>query len=123
MIAWAEGDPTGALELLDRGRESLRCRTCWLTERAWLVEDLGSPEEAIEAWEASATQLSRPMLVNAFQWPIAYERLCHLNAQYGEATKAAQDGAQGVELWADADPELQPRVRAAQQRLEAVSEG
>ena len=38
----------------------------------------------------------------------------------GDLENAAKYYAQFVELWAEADPELQPRVQAANRRLEEI---
>lgn len=48
------------------------------------------------------------------------ERLAGLYDEAGEADRAAEYYARFVELWSDADEELQPRVRAAQARLEEI---
>jgi tetratricopeptide (TPR) repeat protein len=50
----------------------------------------------------------------------ALERLGKLYDERGDRAKAAEHYARFVELWADADPELQPRVRAAQERLDEI---
>jgi tetratricopeptide (TPR) repeat protein len=123
LLAWRRGDPAGALELVDQGRQDLGCVNCWQFERALVIEDLGAPGEAIAGWEERANAVDLFFYVNATEWPIAYEKLCHLHAEHGETTAAAQYCSRFVDLWADADPELQPRVRAAQQRLDAVTEG
>jgi len=123
LIAWREGDPATGLDMVDQGRLDLGCVTCWQYERALIVEDAGTPAGAISAWEERANNLDGFFFVNAGELPVAYERLCHLHAQHGEATSAVQYCSRFAELWADADPELQPRVRAAQQRLESVTEG
>ena len=47
-------------------------------------------------------------------------RLKELAEERGDWEKAAEYYARFVELWVDADPELQPRVQAAQQRLEEI---
>ena len=39
----------------------------------------------------------------------------------GDAQKAAEHNGKFVELWKNADPELQPRVRAAQERLRKLT--
>ncbi len=49
------------------------------------------------------------------------ERLGQLYDEEGDLDGAATYYAQFVELWAEADPELQPRVRAAQARLEEIA--
>lgn len=48
------------------------------------------------------------------------ERLAQLNEEQGHLQEAAKYYAMFVELWTDADEGLQPRVRAAQARLEAI---
>jgi len=48
------------------------------------------------------------------------ERLAGLYDDAGDLDRAAKYYARFVELWSDADDELQPRVRAAQARLEEI---
>lgn len=47
----------------------------------------------------------------------AHERLGQLYEAKGDATKAAEHYRAFIELWKNADPELQPRVTEARQRL------
>jgi hypothetical protein len=49
------------------------------------------------------------------------ERLGQLYDEMGDLEQAAGYYGLFVELWADADPELQPRVRAARTRMEAIA--
>ena len=49
--------------------------------------------------------------------PAVYKRLGELYEEQGDRTKAASYFAKFVELWKDADPELQPKVREARARL------
>ncbi len=49
-----------------------------------------------------------------------YERLGQLYDQQGDLERAAEYYSRFVELWSGADPELQPRVRDAQARLEEI---
>jgi len=44
-----------------------------------------------------------------------------LYEQRGERQKSIQHYAEFVDLWKDADPELQPRVEAARRAIEALS--
>ena len=48
------------------------------------------------------------------------ERLAELEDEAGNLEAAAPLYAEFVSLWEDADPELQPRVDAARQRLEEI---
>ena len=48
------------------------------------------------------------------------ERLGQLYDEQGDLANASKYYLMFVELWADADDVLQPRVRAAQARLEAI---
>jgi hypothetical protein len=50
-----------------------------------------------------------------------YERLGDLYEQRGDTAKAVYYYGKLVDLWKDADPELQPRVEAARRAIEALS--
>ena len=50
----------------------------------------------------------------------SYFRLAELYEERGESTRAVHYYGKFVELWKDADEELQPRVRAARERLNAL---
>jgi hypothetical protein len=54
------------------------------------------------------------------QIPITLERLARLYDARGDLEQAAGYYGRFVELWADADPDLQPRVEAARARLEEI---
>ena len=50
----------------------------------------------------------------------AHFNLATLLKSQGHSTEAARHYARFIELWADADEELQPRVRAARSRLDEI---
>jgi eukaryotic-like serine/threonine-protein kinase len=50
-------------------------------------------------------------------------RLGELYEARGERTRAIEYYSRFVELWKNADPELQPRVRAVKSKLEALAAG
>ena len=52
--------------------------------------------------------------------PVAHERLGRLYLVLGDTTAALTHLARFVELWREADPELQPRVQEAQGTLQAI---
>jgi hypothetical protein len=53
--------------------------------------------------------------------PVVYERLGDLYEQRGDTAKAIYYYGKLVDLWKDADPELQPRVETARRAIEALS--
>ncbi len=91
----------------------------WLPLQLALTYDAaGQPDSAIVMFE----RYLRPSIAgrglgNGFYRAHAYDRLGQLYASRGNRERAAHYTAQFVELWKDADPELQPRVAAARQRL------
>jgi len=50
----------------------------------------------------------------------SYKRLGELYESTGDLPKAATNLEKFIELWKNADPELQPRVRDARARLERI---
>jgi len=114
----AEGDYDAALETA-RLLPDIECWRCLIEARA--LDLSGRADEAIVAYEK---YLETPFLFDIYpsQWVLAgtYERLAHLYDERGDGQSAVKYYAAFVELWADADTDLQPRVRAAQDRLEAI---
>lgn len=97
------------------------CETCNSLEIARAHLDAGRADSAVATL---TTYIDTPMLFRAIDagatLPTAYERLAGLHDEAGRLEEAARYYAAFVELWADADEDLQPRVRAAQARLEAI---
>jgi tetratricopeptide (TPR) repeat protein len=86
-----------------------------------IYEATGDRGSAIEAYEQSLTQTTwRYMLDVGHRGPVL-ERLGQLLDEQGEPRRAAEYYRQFVDLWAEADEVLQPRVRAAQARLDAMA--
>jgi len=101
------------------------CPICGLPMRARAQLALGQTDAAIATYEQ---YLSTPWIWRT--WPDswwraeAYETLADLHDARGDPDRARLYYARLVDLWRDADPELQPRVRSAEQRLaRLVSEG
>ncbi len=85
--------------------------------RAELLFELGRDDEAAR-WYANVPHVG-PYEV-AYR-PVAYLRLAQINQRQGKLDEALDYYQRFVELWQDADPELQPRVQAARQAIEALS--
>jgi tetratricopeptide (TPR) repeat protein len=94
-------------------------------ERGLIYERAERPDSAIAAYQRSLEPGGvDAMFFDLLARPFLLQRLAELHDDLGNAEQAAEYYARFVELWEDADPELQPRVEAARRRLAAlVAEG
>jgi len=123
-IALAEGSVDEAIALFRRANTGF-CYICALPGLSIAYERAGQTDSAI----ATLTRYAESPYSDRFlsyTYPLgpaigpAHEHLGALNEEAGNLEEAARNYARFVELWAEADPELQPRVNAAQARLEAI---
>ncbi len=125
IIALAEGKPQDGVLQLQAAVTAASCERCLLPDlaRAWEAAD--QPDSAIAAYEKYlATPMEDQLDVDAFFLAFAHQRLGELYAQRGDREKAALHLQKFIELWKNADPELQPQVIEAKRRLaEMVGEG
>jgi hypothetical protein len=90
-----------------------------------VLDRLQLADETIAAGEA---YLTLPMVsirsgglgMNAIAFPSVRQRLGELYEAKGNVEKALEHYTAFVELWKDADPELQPRVRDVRGRIERL---
>jgi tetratricopeptide (TPR) repeat protein len=123
-IALAEGRPEQAVRLY-RESDTGYCILCALPGLARALEASGDRAAAIEAWQK---YVDTPWFYRSFgnqyqQGPRigpSLEILARMLDEDGELDAAIIYYARFTELWADADPELQPRVEAAHARLEEI---
>ncbi|MDX1675147.1 MAG: tetratricopeptide repeat protein, partial [Longimicrobiales bacterium] len=133
-IAGAEGD-YGAAESGWRRADATEdaCRTCFKA-RIGLMEELqGNRADAIAAYEEylGLEQVNRAGWGRRGWMPdfegdflhrgLVLERLADLHEQAGSPAEAARYYRELIDLWEDADPELQPRVDAARRALERLA--
>jgi DNA-binding SARP family transcriptional activator/uncharacterized protein HemY len=119
-IALAEGRPQEAAHQFRQANQT-GCLICTLPHLGRAYEAAGQPDSAIAVYER---YLRTPFAFRLFydaEWraPVL-ERLGHLHEARGERARAAEHYRSFVELWRDADAELQPRVREARRRLAAL---
>ena len=118
-IARAEGDLPRAVQVL-RDVRSANCRACELPFVGRIFDEMSEPDSAVAAYEQYIATPTMDRIWSDFALPYMHERLAEHYEQRGDAGTAAQHYARVIELWQDADAELQPRVAAAQQRLAAL---
>ncbi len=97
------------------------CVFCALPGLADVYDRAGERDSAIAVRER---YLATSSFGRTFRDPTvlgpALERLGQLYDEAGDRQKAVEYYAKFVELWRDADPELQPRVEAAQRRIDEI---
>jgi tetratricopeptide (TPR) repeat protein len=124
-LAVARGDYEGAARLWEeQRRECPGWPPCALNAAQGLArihEAAGDAAAAIIEYERLLSEPFRNRFwFDARHRGPALERLGQLYDEAADLENAAKYYAQFVELWQDADPELQPRVQAAQQRLNEI---
>jgi tetratricopeptide (TPR) repeat protein len=120
-VALADGDYDAAAARFRSMKVGL-CAICGVAELALALDRAGQADSAVVAYERF---VALPALVRALGADDAFlapslERLGQLYDERGDWEKAAEYYARFVELWKEADPELQPRVQAAQRRLNEI---
>ena len=129
-LALARGDPQGSLDLLAESETPCtfspslgvdhRQRRI-LAGRAY--EALGLPDSAIAEYEAYFTEppISYPVPLDAAFRFDTFERLGRLYEARGDSSRAAMYYVRAADLWKEADPELQGRVRDLRARAAALA--
>jgi tetratricopeptide (TPR) repeat protein len=120
LVALAENRPNDALPLLatahkgDVGREDsgpLRAEAFDLTNQ---------PDSAIAEFERYVNAPDVLLVSRRDYLAGSFKRLGELYAAKGNTAKAIENYQQFIDLWKDADPELQPAVRAARAKIEEL---
>jgi len=97
------------------------CIACALPSIARAFDLAGKPDSAIAYYAAYFDTPARNLGNDAANLATSHERLGQLYEAKGQADKAAEHYRAFIDLWKSADPELQPRVRAAQERLRKLT--
>ncbi len=124
MVAQAEGRLDDAIADFRRSDQGL-CGICALPFLGHAYDVVGEADSALAIYERYVT--TPYDLRNWNRWrdpfwlPKIHLRLGDLYEQRGDTAKAIYYYGKLVELWKDADPELQPRVEAARRAIEALS--
>ncbi|MGH7573889.1 MAG: BTAD domain-containing putative transcriptional regulator [Longimicrobiales bacterium] len=122
LLALQRGNAEGAVRILERVRESYPCRFCLADQMGWALRDAGRLDDAAREWETalswkdSFNYLSHRLTQHLWVLPHA----ASLYEQLGDTARAIDLHRRVVEVWADADTELQPRVAHARVRIAAL---
>jgi tetratricopeptide (TPR) repeat protein len=120
MRAWMAQGRGRWRESIDENRTAQRrsgCPVCSLPDIARAFERLNQPDSALVAYEA---YLLRPVYFPVGQEtdiPLSLQRLGELHEGKGDRAKALEYYGRLVDLWKNADPELQPRVKEIRRRM------
>jgi tetratricopeptide (TPR) repeat protein len=120
--AQADGRWSEAAAAYTRAEAELHCSPCgtFISAHAW---DRAGRADSAEAFYRRGVE--RPVTGNdgedAMYYPLALRRLGELAEQRGDRSTALGYYERFVDLWRNADPDLQPQVAAARQRIAALS--
>lgn len=120
ILALAEGRPDEAVRELENARAGLPCHRCFRQYLAAAYDVLDRPADAIAVYESMFTEIHAFPPMAGQERTIAVERLGPLYEDVGLREEAVRAYARFVDLWHDADPELQPRVRSARRALDRL---
>jgi tetratricopeptide (TPR) repeat protein len=122
LLALADGDLERPDAILDERDDLAYCDVCQLDLLAAAHADAGNTERAIALYERflGTRWAWRTADADAEGLADALLRLAALYEETGDPEAAARNYARFLELWQDADPELQPRVRDARARLQRI---
>jgi eukaryotic-like serine/threonine-protein kinase len=94
------------------------CVRCVHADLGRAYDMAGMPDSAIAHWETwLATPYAGQLGQDASMLPAVRKRLGELYEARGNTQRAAHNYLAFLELWKNADPELQPRVQEVRQRL------
>jgi tetratricopeptide (TPR) repeat protein len=93
------------------------CPVCLLPMIGLAFDQLQQPDSALAAYEAYATRPSYQDIGQEIDLPRVLVRLGELYENRGDKARALEYYGRFVDLWKDADPELQPRVADIRKRI------
>jgi tetratricopeptide (TPR) repeat protein len=111
-----------AAEVLRIAAAQNACARCVAVPLARAFEELGQPDSAAAQYRTFAeSSFARDLEGDALYRAAARFRLAELLEARGDGAGATRHYAAFIELWRNADPALQPRVRVAERRLAALA--
>jgi tetratricopeptide (TPR) repeat protein len=117
-VSLREGHPEQAVRELKEAIAVDICAQCSLPELGRAFEAAGESDSAIAAYERYlATPAVDKIDIDQYELQRMYRGLGELYEQKGDRARALDYYGRFVELWRDADPDLQPQVTEIRQRM------
>jgi tetratricopeptide (TPR) repeat protein len=116
-VAGSEGRSDEALEAFKRFDQDASCYPCAVAALSRGFDLAGQADSALTYYEQYAEFAWRPLLWDYMELPVSYRRLGELYEEKGDREKAVDYYGRFVELWSDADPQLQPVVEDVRGRI------
>jgi tetratricopeptide (TPR) repeat protein len=127
-IQLGEGDREEAIRTLRRAVDHpdppFYCTQCPVVALGEVYDALGQTAAAIEQYERfgkSRWIFGQEGTLDPLYLPRTHERLAQLYEELDDTTRAVEHHQAFVDLWRDADPELQARVEAAREAIQRLS--
>ncbi|MFQ5538643.1 MAG: tetratricopeptide repeat protein [Gemmatimonadota bacterium] len=120
LDALSRPSPEASVAALEAFRTQAGCPRCLSWQLAELNARAGRPAQAAALYEEAMSYQFGADAEFILERVVGHERLGDLYAELGDATRAAEHYEAFADAWADADAELQPRVRRARARVEEV---
>jgi tetratricopeptide (TPR) repeat protein len=121
LALMASGKPGDAIPLFrEAERAYFSCDRCAMINLARAFDLAGQRDSAIAYFQRFVDTPHTFLFEDQDYLAGSYKRLGELYEAAGDLAKAASNLEKFVELWKDADPELQPKVRDARERLTRI---
>lgn len=117
-IMFARGQLAAGLETMRQVRTIDKCRGCFLFREGQILEQMDSLEAAVSTF-TDFTEVTIPdyILRSSSDKAPAYFRLGELHSRLGNTDEAIEAYSKFVDIWINADSELQPQVAYARDRI------
>jgi tetratricopeptide (TPR) repeat protein len=117
-LALARKQPEAAHAILTG--DDYRCRNCFLPMLGRTLRQMQEQDSAAAVYERFVRSTSMDRIWVDDELAPIHEWLAGYYEERGDRAAAARHYARFIELWQDADPELQPRVADARRRLDRL---
>ena len=119
FLALAEGRGSDAAAAFRAWWDASGCANCAQSELGRAYDLSSQPDSAVAAYTRAADTPGGLGRIMTDQWNLAfsYRRLGELYEEKGNKEKALDYYGRLVQLWKDADPELQPQVKEVKDRM------